>query len=162
MLRPGFPRLSHPEVAHAIPSVGFMAQVYRRVRLLVSPTIVGVQLTDQQRTAQAPREERLAAGRRWRDSGVVFTTTIGTPLDPRNVHREFKTILDGAGLPAIRYHDLRHTAATLLLAQGVDPRTIMETLGHSQISLTLNTYAHVVPTLQRLAAAKMDEMLADS
>ena len=55
MLRPGFPRLSHPEVAHAIPSVGFMAQVYRRVRLLVSPTIVGVQLTDQQRTAQAPR-----------------------------------------------------------------------------------------------------------
>ena len=54
MLRPGFPRLSHPEVAHAIPSVGFMAQVYRRVRLLVSPTIVGVQLTDQQRTAQAP------------------------------------------------------------------------------------------------------------
>ena len=58
MLRPGFPRLSHPEVAHAIPSVGFMAQVYRRVRLLVSPTIVGVQLTDQQRTAQAPRERQ--------------------------------------------------------------------------------------------------------
>ena len=56
MLRPGFPRLSHPEVAHAIPSVGFMAQVYRRVRLLVSPTIVGVQLTDQQRTAQAPAQ----------------------------------------------------------------------------------------------------------
>ena len=58
MLRPGFPRLSHPEVAHAIPSVGFMAQVYRRVRLLVSPTIVGVQLTDQQRTAQAPDNPR--------------------------------------------------------------------------------------------------------
>ena len=58
MLRPGFPRLSHPEVAHAIPSVGFMAQVYRRVRLLVSPTIVGVQLTDQQRTAQAPSQGR--------------------------------------------------------------------------------------------------------
>ena len=57
MLRPGFPRLSHPKVAHAIPSVGFMAQVYRRVRLLVSPTIVGVQLTDQQRTAQAPDRE---------------------------------------------------------------------------------------------------------
>ena len=63
MLRPGFPRLSHPEVAHAIPSVGFMAQVYRRVRLLVSPTIVGVQLTDQQRTAQAPRD---AWGDVWR------------------------------------------------------------------------------------------------
>ena len=59
MLRPGFPRLSHPEAAHAIPSVGFMAQVYRRVRLLVSPTIVGVQLTDQQRTAQAPPARRV-------------------------------------------------------------------------------------------------------
>ena len=80
-------------------------------------------------------EERLAAGARWRDSGLVFTTTVGTPLDGRNVNRLFKVILRDAGLPAIRYHDLRHTAATLLLAQGVDPRTIMETLGHSQISL---------------------------
>ena len=131
----------------------------RSRRTIMLPAIV-ISALRQHRTRQ--REERLVAGHRWRDSGVVFTTTIGTPLDPRNVHREFKTILDGAGLPAIRYHDLRHTAATLLLAQGVDPRTIMETLGHSQISLTLNTYAHVVPTLQRLAAAKMDEMLADS
>ena len=56
----------------------------------------------------------------------------------------------------IRFHDLRHTAATFLLAQGVDPRTIMETLGHSQISLTLNTYSHVLPVLQREAARKMD------
>ena len=104
-------------------------------------------------------EERLAAGARWRDSGLVFTTTVGTPLDGRNVNRLFKVILRDAGLPAIRYHDLRHTAATLLLAQGVDPRTIMETLGHSQISLTLNTYAHVVPALQREAAAKMDAIL---
>ncbi len=101
-------------------------------------------------------------GGRWRDSGLVFTTTIGTPLDPRNVDRQFKAILKAAGLPAIRFHDLRHTAATLLLAQGVDPRTIMETLGHSQISLTLNTYAHVVPALQRDAAAKMDAILGDS
>ena len=106
------------------------------------------------------REERLAAGAKWHDSGLVFTTALGTPLDGRNVNRLFKAILRDAGLPAIRYHDLRHTAATLLLAQGVDPRTIMETLGHSQISLTLNTYAHVVPTLQREAAAKMDAILA--
>ena len=89
----------------------------------------------------------------------MFTTEAGAPLDGCNVNRTFKAILQRAGLPAIRYHDLRHTAATLLLAQGVDPRTIMETLGHSQISLTLNTYAHVVPVLQREAAAKMDEIL---
>jgi integrase len=58
-----------------------------------------------------------------------------------------------------RRHDLRHTAATLLLAQGVDPRTIMETLGHSQISLTLNTYSHVLPAFQAEAAAKLDAIL---
>jgi integrase len=61
--------------------------------------------------------------------------------------------------PAVRFHDLRHTAATLLLAQGVNPRTIMETLGHSQINLTLNTYSHVLPALQADAAAKMDAIL---
>jgi integrase len=59
----------------------------------------------------------------------------------------------------MRIHDLRHSCATLLLAQGVDPRTIMQTLGHSQVSLTLNTYAHVLPSLQREAAAKMDALL---
>jgi len=73
------------------------------------------------------------------DSGLVFTTPIGTALDMHNVTREFRALLKGAELAAVRFHDLRHTAATLLLAQGVDPRTIMETLGHSQISLTLNT-----------------------
>jgi integrase len=105
-------------------------------------------------------EERLLAGGRWQESGLVFTTTIGTPLDARNVAREYKTMLASAGLPSIRFHDLRHTAATLLLALGVDARTIMETLGHSQISLTLNTYAHVLPTLQSTAAAKMNAILS--
>ena len=69
-------------------------------------------------------------------------------------------LLEAAGLPSIRFHDLRHTAATLLLAQGVDPRTIMETLGHSQISLTLNTYSHVLPALQADAAVKMNAILS--
>ena len=89
----------------------------------------------------------------------MFTTTIGTPVERGRLHKTFKTMLRSASLPDIRYHDLRHTAATLLLAQGVDPRTIMETLGHSQISLTLNTYAHVMPALQREAAAKMNAIL---
>lgn len=72
-----------------------------------------------------------------------------------NLTREYKPLTMAAGLPNIRFHDLRHTAATLLLAQGIDPRTIMETLGHSQISLTLNTYSHVLPALQAEAAAKL-------
>ena len=73
--------------------------------------------------------------------------------------KRFRKLLGSARVPLIRFHDLRHTAATFLLAQGVDPRTIMETLGHSQISLTLNTYSHVLPVLQREAARKMDGML---
>jgi integrase len=105
------------------------------------------------------REDRLAAGGTWNDSGFVFTSPIGTALEPRNVTREFHVLLASADLPAVRFHDLRHTAATLLLAQGVDPRTIMETLGHSQISLTLNTYSHVLPALQADAAAKLDAIL---
>lgn len=109
------------------------------------------------RTSQL--KERLAAGKAWADTGLVFTSPIGTPIDPRNASREFQAMLTTAGLPHVRFHDLRHTAATLLLAQGVDARTIMETLGHSQISLTLNTYSHVLPALQEAAASKMDAIL---
>lgn len=67
-----------------------------------------------------------------------------------------------AGLPNIRLHDLRHPCATLLLAQGVNPRVVMETLGHSQVSLTLNTYSHVLPALQRDAATLMNAIFAES
>lgn len=102
---------------------------------------------------------RLAAGAAWADLDFVFTTPTGTPCDPHNLHKQFKALLTSAGLPSVRIHDLRHSCATLLLAQGVDPRTIMETLGHSQISLTLNTYTHVLPTLQREAANKLDAIL---
>jgi integrase len=90
----------------------------------------------------------------------VFTSPIGTALDPRNVTRAFRGMLTTAGVPTVRFHDLRHTAATLLLSQGVAPRTIMETLGHSQISLTMNTYSHVLPALQADAADKLDAVLS--
>jgi integrase len=105
-------------------------------------------------------EERLAAGEQWQEHGLVFTTTIGTPIDARNLNRWFQQILTRAELPRIRFHDLRHTAATLLLVQGLSPRVIMETLGHSQISLTMNTYAHMMPAMQREAADQMHELLA--
>ena len=130
----------------------------RSRRTITLPSVVAVSLRVH-RTRQL--EERLAAGEGWSEAGFVFTTPIGTPIGTHSLHRMFKAMLRKAGLPDIRYHDLRHTAATLLLAQGVDPRTIMETLGHSQISLTLNTYAHVLPTLQHEAAAKMDKILGD-
>jgi integrase len=104
-------------------------------------------------------EARLAAGEGWHDLGFVFTTPIGTPADPHNIHKDFRQLLNEAKLPRFRIHDLRHSCATLLHAQGVDPRTIMQTLGHSQVSLTLNTYAHVLPALQKDAADKLNAIL---
>jgi len=103
---------------------------------------------------------RLAAGSRWRENRFIFASSIGSPLEPRNVTRQFKMLLIGAKLPNIRLHDLRHSCATLLLAQGVNPRMVMETLGHSQVSLTLNTYSHVLPALQQDVASKMDAVLS--
>ena len=104
-------------------------------------------------------EERRIAGSRWQETGFVFTTTIGTPVDARSVIRRFHLILKTSGLPRIRFHDLRHSAATLLLAQGVSPRYISDLLGHSQVSFTMQTYAHVLPHVQRDVATKMDEIL---
>ena len=75
------------------------------------------------------------------------------------MYKDFKDTLKKAGLPDIRFHDLRHTAATLMLQQGTHPKIVQERLGHSDISLTLNTYSHVLPSMQEEAAEKMDEIL---
>jgi integrase len=104
-------------------------------------------------------EDRLRAGEAWQDWGLVFTTSIGTPLDATNVGHYFHRIIKRAELPRIRFHDLRHTAASLLLAQGVHPRLVMEILGHSQIALTMNTYSHVMPTLRKEVAVQMEAIL---
>ncbi len=104
-------------------------------------------------------DERRLAGSRWQETGFVFTTGIGTPLDARGVIRVFHSILTVAELPKIRFHDLRHSVATLLLAQGVSPRYISDLLGHSQVSFTMQTYAHVLPHVQRDVATKMDQIL---
>jgi hypothetical protein len=107
-------------------------------------------------------EARLAAGVRWQDHGFVFTSSIGTALDPRNVTRDFKALLVAADLPNIRSPQSAALVCDALLAQGVNPRVVMETLGHSQVSLTLNTYSHVLPALQREAAAKTNAVFAES
>jgi integrase len=91
---------------------------------------------------------------------LVFTTPIGTPLDASNVNKRFKALLKAAGLPPMRVHDLRHTCASLLLVQGVHPRLVMEALGHSQISLTLDTYSHVIPALNEDVARQMNAVLS--
>lgn len=107
-------------------------------------------------------KERVTAGSLWQGSPCVFTSPIGTPVDPRNDFREFRKLLARAGLPPVRLHDLRHTAASLLLAQNVPARVVMEILGHSQIALTMNTYSHVAPEVSREAADRMARMLWQS
>jgi integrase len=122
-------------------------------------TQVAVQALRTHRARQA--EDRLRSPH-WQDTGLVFTTPIGTPLDSSNVIHRWHAFLREHGLPKMRFHDLRHGCATLLLAQGVPMRMIMEILGHSQIGLTANLYAHVAPTLLREAANQMDAALTAS
>src|SRR5664280_2626733 len=82
-------------------------------------------------------------GFHWPATGLVFVSTTGTMLEPRNVNKRWHELRVQAGLPWLRLHDLRHACASLMLAAGASPRTVMKTLGHSQISLNMNTYAHV-------------------
>jgi len=112
------------------------------------------------RTAQTA--ERLRAGSTWQDRGFVFATPTGSPVDPRNDHATWKRLLETAGVRPARLHDARHTAATLLLTQGVPARVAMEILGHSQVSLTLGTYSHVSTELSRDATSRVGEALWQS
>ncbi len=102
---------------------------------------------------------RLLSGPDWKDWGLVFATPFGTPLDQSRVSKHFKRMLKKAALPDMRFHDLRHSCASLLLAQHVPARVVMEILGHSTISLTMNTYSHVIPALHQEAADRMDGVL---
>jgi integrase len=103
-------------------------------------------------------EQRLTAGPLWQDQDLVFCNPTGGPLDPSWQTAVFKGTLMRAGLPRIRFHDLRHTAATLLLARRTHPKVVSEMLGHATITLTLDTYSHLVPVLHEQAAATMDAL----
>jgi integrase len=104
--------------------------------------------------------ERLALGPAWDDQDLVFTNAIGGPLDGVHVlRRQLHPLLVRAGLPQIRFHDLRHTAATLLLDQDVNPKIVSEMLGHASVAITLDLYSHVLPGMQQRAAAAMDAVM---
>ena len=109
---------------------------------------------------QSQLEDRLRAGARWQsDEDFVFTTVTGGPVGGVELTRTFKRLLVAAGVPPMRWHDLRHGTASLLIAQGVDLRVVMEVLGHSTIALTANTYAHVSEALLGTARDALDRAL---
>jgi integrase len=120
-----------------------------------------------QRAAEALRshrkrqmEEQPTVGAQWTDNGLVFATTIGTPLDAQKiVNRHFKSLLKRSGLPDIRWHDLRHTYATPLLSRGTHPTYVQKSLGHASVQLTLDRYSHWMPSMGRNTAEGIDEAL---
>jgi len=96
---------------------------------------------------KAQLERRLFHGEDWQDLDLVFCGADGRPADPSWQRQVFYTVMKTAGLPAMRFHDLRHTAATLLLSKGVHPKVVSEMLGHATITLTLDTYSHLLPAM---------------
>ncbi len=125
-------------------------------RVVVLPTVCVDVLRDQ-RVRQV--QDRLVAGSRWEETGLVFTSGVGTGLDGGMVTKSLQRLLVDSDLPRLRFHDLRHSAASLLMAQGVPPRVVMEVLGHSRFGMTMDVYTHVFPALLEGAADAMDRTL---
>ena len=135
----------------AEPKTGFSR---RRIAL----SRVAVEALRAHRTRQVA--ERLHVGPAWDDLDLVFPNTIGRPIDGINLLKYwFYPLIERVGLPRMRFHDLRHTAATLLLGRGINPKVVSEMLGHSHVSVTLGIYSHVMPHMQQQAASAMDDAL---
>jgi integrase len=106
-------------------------------------------------------EEITILGDRYGDAGLVFTSEVGTLINPTNLRRRsFAPLLEKAKVPRVRFHDLRHTCATLLFSRNVHPKDVQQLLGHSNISITLDTYSHVIPGMRDRAARAMDDALS--
>lgn len=97
----------------------------------------------------------------WQDEGFVFPSSIGTAVDPSNLIKQFRKLLKEAGLPRIRFHDLHHTAASLMLNNGVDVLVASQRLGHAQPSITLDVYGHLMPSMQNEAAKILDSLVGN-
>ncbi|EOO20037.1 site-specific integrase [Bacillus cereus] len=103
-------------------------------------------------------EERLYYGEKYEDNDLVVGTRTGKPMIPRNLRKEFYNLTEKLGLPKIRFHDLRHTHATLLIQQNINVKLIADRLGHSDIETTLNTYSHVLPDMQKSVSEQLDKI----
>jgi integrase len=126
-----------------------------------SVTLPQVAIEALRRHKARQNEEKMKLRNVWDDGDLIFPNEIGRPMERQNlVRRSFKLLLKKAELPDVRFHDLRHTAATLLLRLGEHPKVVQERLGHATIAVTMDIYSHVMPDLQRDAASKLDRLLA--
>jgi integrase len=127
----------------------------RSRRTIVLPAFVLAALKQHQQHQRAMRAD---AGNKWQEHDIVFCGRNGTYFDLTSLDYHFKKLLKSAELPNIRFHDLRHSAATILLGRGVHPKVVQELLGHSTISMTLDIYSHVLPSIQQEAMSKLDDL----
>ncbi|MFE2682196.1 tyrosine-type recombinase/integrase [Streptomyces mirabilis] len=129
------------------------------------PRVSGCRATTGGRCGRSQRAQQTAdrkgAGNNWKGTGqgLVFTTRNGTPIEPRNLNRSFEALCIRAGVRKVRFHDLRHTCASLLHEQGADARMIMEVLGHSSIRVTMDIYTFVRLDSQRSAFDRVGDAL---
>ena len=107
------------------------------------------------------QELRLKMGQRWQDKGLVICNHFGGFIGTAFLTTRFKKLLGLAGLPNVRFHDLRHSAATLLFAMGVHPKIVQELLGHSSVAITMDVYSHALPSMHQEAMRKMDSLFRD-
>jgi integrase len=118
---------------------------------------VSIETLKQHRIRQL--EAKLQAGPAWTDHDLVFCTALGTPLNPNYVLERFKKLLKKAGLPDMRFHDMRHSVATILLSMGTNPKVVQELLGHNRIQETMDTYSHVLPAIHGEAIKRLEDVL---
>lgn len=138
-----------------------------RRTLPLSSHLVTMLKAHRRRQLEDLMEYRKETGKEW-DTNLVFTTKVGTPVEPRNLNRSFYAVLENINqqntdqnkpkLPHFRFHDLRHSCATFLLTHGASPKTVQDILGHSQISITLDTYSHVLEDSKREAIEKIENL----
>jgi integrase len=104
-------------------------------------------------------QHKLLAGRGYNNADLVFCSNIGNPIDPRNFTEQFERAIKQANLPRVRFHDMRHSHATMLLLHNVQPKIVQDRLGHSTISMTMDTYSHILPGMQEEATEKVRQAL---
>src|SRR5712692_1950474 len=128
-------------------------------RKIALPDVVLVALREHEKAQQQTREK---AGERWQEDGLIFSNKYGRFSHPDHMLYQFKKLLKDAGLPVVRFHDLRHSVATILLVAKIDLKVVSELLGHSSIAVTADIYGHVLPEMQREVINKMDDLFKRS